>query len=337
MRNSHTNKSVWAAPAGRQLPQKCSSCGHEAHRRQAHGHALHAAQECHHGGVAVQAHHRHILQRQRALGCAGLEACPWLATMCSPEAHGGRAAAVWGQETQPLSCQGHPGKLPTCTGRGIRQRGTPGCSILRPAWGKRHAQPATPCPHVPARTRAASRPDLQHVEAAGGQGINAHLGVALVCVELLHQFRRRRGCRRERQGRAGEWERASNAVCSPSLQAHTPLASQARRAGAANQRRPALIVATSCMFLYHLSIHPCPHSLRSSITHSSPTAPPPRPPQEPLAADTHLCPPCARMPSAHHSGASTAHTLSYGPGRTQRWCGWSGEPAKEGAHLRTNW
>lgn len=184
---------------------------------------------------------------------------------------------MWGQETQPLSCQGHPGKLPTCTGRGIRQRGTPGCSMLRPAWGKRHAQPATPCPHVPARTRAASRPDLQHVEAAGGQGINAHLGVALVCVELLHQFRRRRGCRRERQGRAGEWERASNAVCSPSLQAHTPLASQARRAGAANQRRPALIVATSCMFLYHLSIHPCPHSLRSSITHSSPTAPPPAP------------------------------------------------------------
>lgn len=34
------------------------------HRRQTHGHALHTTQEGHHLGIAIQAHHRHILQGQ---------------------------------------------------------------------------------------------------------------------------------------------------------------------------------------------------------------------------------------------------------------------------------
>lgn len=113
------------------------------HRRQAHGHALHAAQEGHHGRVAVQAHHRHVLQM---IGAGSR----WVM----------RSRRVMRRQCLASSCTRRPASPP-------------------------------PNPHPPGKP---CQPHLQHVEPASGQGVDGHLGIAFVRVELLHQLRWRGGC-----------------------------------------------------------------------------------------------------------------------------------------------
>lgn len=208
----------------------------------------------------------------------------------SGSAWGERGAAVWGREPPCVRCPGAPRQAspmqPAAQGRGgpwlqhAACRGQPvGSTMYSPprfAHTFRHAQG-----QQAGHTCSMLRPPV----------VRASMLILALPLYVLSCCTSSGGDvaadGRERQGRAGEWERASNAMCSPTLQAHTPLASQARRAGAANRRRPALIVATSC----------APTRLALIDERTLGTAAP-LPPEEPLAADTHWCPPCARTPSA---------------------------------------